>query len=92
MLGILELARTLGARHLRIHSDSDVVVRLAQDASSTEAARLAPLFARLREQISCFSHVELQWLPQHRNLEADNLARQAIGLPARPESVRQRKR
>jgi ribonuclease HI len=93
VLATLELAQGLGARQLRIHCDSDVVVRLAQDSTSTEATRLAPLFAQLRECIARFEHVELKWLPQHRNSEADQLARQALGLPPRlPAKPRRKKR
>ncbi|GAB2897772.1 hypothetical protein GCM10027046_29280 [Uliginosibacterium flavum] len=83
LLATLELALSLDVRQLRVHCDSDVVVRLAQDATSTEAARLAPLFAQVRERIARFEHVEMKWLPQHRNNEADQLARQALGLPPR---------
>jgi ribonuclease HI len=92
LLATLQLARTLQARALLIHCDSDVVVRLAQNASSTEAARLAPLFAEIRSQIKCFDQFELRWIPQHRNTEADNLSRSAFGLPTRtPAKPRKRK-
>jgi ribonuclease HI len=75
-----------------IHCDSDVVVRLAQNASSTEAARFAPLFAEIRAQIKCFDQFELRWIPQHRNTEADSLSRSALGLPTRtPAKPRKRK-
>ena len=71
LLATLQLARTLRASALLIHCDSDVVVRLAQNASSTEAARLAPLFAEIRSQIKCFDQFELRWIPQHRKRPAD---------------------
>jgi ribonuclease HI len=93
LLATLELALSLGALRLRVHSDSDVIVRLAQDAHTTEAVRLAPLLAQLRERLGCFEWVELKWLPQHRNQVADHLARQAIGLPPRqpPKPTRRRR-
>jgi len=92
LLATLQLARTLQASALLIHCDSDVVVRLAQNASSTEAARLAPLFAEIRSQIKCFDQFELRWIPQHRNTEADYLSRSAFGLPTRtPAKPRKRK-
>lgn len=83
LLATLELAHRLGARQLRIHSDSDVLVRLTQDATSREAVRLAPLFAEIRARLGAFAAVEITWLPQHRNREADELARAALGLPPR---------
>lgn len=92
LLATLELALSLGVRQLRVHCDSDVVVRIAQDAASTEAARLAPLFMQVRERIAAFDHLELKWLPQHRNNEADQFARQALGLPPRLPAKPKRKR
>jgi ribonuclease HI len=83
LLATLDLALALGVSHLRIHSDSDVVVRLAQAPNSTEAARLAPLFEMLRQRLARFTWSELKWLPQQRNQRADQLARQALGLPPR---------
>ncbi len=83
MLAVLQRAQALGVQHLVLHSDSDVVVRLAQDAHSREAARLAPLFARLRQAMQGFAGLQIRWLPQHRNQQADALARAALGLPPR---------
>ncbi|PLK50854.1 ribonuclease HI family protein [Uliginosibacterium sp. TH139] len=93
LLATLKLARALGAAHLQVQCDSDVVVRLAQDAETTEAARLAPLFAEIRQLGAEFSRLELRWLPQHRNTAADQLARAALGLPPRaPAKPARRKR
>ena len=91
MLAVLQRAQALGVQHLVLHSDSDVVVRLAQDEHSREAARLAPLFARLRQTIQGFAGLQIRWLPQHRNQQADALARAALGLPPRVvKAVRRR--
>jgi len=93
LLATLDLALTLGAQQLHVRCDSDVVVRLVQDAHSTEAARLAPLFAQLRAHLAKFQTVEVTWLPQHRNLEADQLARAALDLPPRaPPKPRRKQR
>lgn len=93
LLATLQLARSLGAQHLQVFSDSDVVVRLAQDASIIEATRLGPLFDEIRAHMQAFTRLELNWLPQHRNTRADELARAALGLPPRaPAKVRRRRR
>ena len=93
LLATLELAESLGARHIVIHSDSDNVVRLACDANTTEARHLAPLFAQVRECLTGFAEYEIRWLPQHRNAAADELARRALGLAARaPQKPRKRTR
>lgn len=83
LLATLEFAASLGARQIVIHSDSDNVVRLACDAHATEARHLAPLFAEVRNRLAAFEKYEIKWLPQHRNVAADELARRALGLPAR---------
>lgn len=92
LLATLQLALKLGARQLQVFSDSDVVVRLAQDASLPEALRLSPLFSEIRACMAGFGCLELHWLPQHRNTRADELARAALGLPPRLPAKTKRKR
>lgn len=92
LLATLRLAREHGIDALRVFSDSNVVVRLARQADSTEAARLAPLFGEIRAAISGFARLELVWLPQHRNGIADGLARAALGLPPRKPAKPARRR
>ncbi len=92
LLATLQRASSLGATRLRIASDSDVVVRLARDASIMEALRLAPLLADIRHEMTKFAQLELEWIPQHRNTQADELARAALGLPPRAPARPHRKR
>jgi len=82
--GLLEQALAHGIRCLQVWSDSDVVVRLSRDAQSREAQRLSSLFDDIRMLMGRFEQMELRWLPQHRNLVADRLSRQALGLKERP--------
>ncbi|MDR3412009.1 MAG: ribonuclease HI family protein [Formivibrio sp.] len=83
LCALLELADELGAERLHINGDSDVAVRYVQGQASTQSAHLLPLIARAQQLASQFGCVELHWVPQHRNQEADALARQALGLPER---------
>lgn len=92
LLELLRLACRSGVRCLRVWSDSDVVVRVSVDANSMEAQRLAPLFMQIRVAMQSFDVIELRWVPQHRNQSADRLSRQALGLAARPEPTKSRKR
>jgi ribonuclease HI len=92
LLALLQLAARLAVRRLVVWSDSDVVVRVAPDAASQEAQRLAPLFAEIRLAMRAFEALELRWLPQHRNLIADALSRQALGLVPRPAAARPKRR
>lgn len=94
LLAALQHARSLGARQLRVHCDSDVVVRLALNEDAREAARLHPLFAEIRGVAKDFEALELRWLPHQRNHAADQLARAALSLPPRapPKPPRRRRK
>ncbi|MBS1156644.1 MAG: ribonuclease [Proteobacteria bacterium] len=90
---LLELANELGAERLCIRSDSDVAVRYVLGQASTQVVQLLPLIARAQQLARGFARFELRWVPQHRNREADALARKALGLPARPsEGTRKRRK
>ena len=80
----LEIASEAGARRLQLHGDSNVAVRYVRGPESTQIARLVVLVAQARMRIQGFEEVLLVWVPRHRNVEADRLSRQALGLPARP--------
>jgi len=80
----LEIAFAAGARRLALHGDSDVAVRYVRGPESTQIARLAVLVEQARERIQGFEDVQLLWVPRHRNVDADRLSRQALGLPASP--------
>lgn len=92
LCALLELADSLGAKRLCISSDSDVVVRYVLGQASTQVAQLLPLIARAQQLVDRFGQLELRWVPQHRNREADALARKALGLPARLEDPRKRRK
>ncbi len=80
----LELARDAGARHLLVHGDSDFAVRHLRGEAHTDVARLAPLIERTQRALADFASVQLQWVPRHRNPDADRLSRAALGLPDKP--------
>lgn len=84
MMAALHEAKRLGADCLRIHSDSRVVVDQLTGDGGQPIARLDTLFTELRAQLAAFSSSTVKWIPQHRNSEADALARAAAGLPPRP--------
>lgn len=90
LMAALLMAQTEGAdaaAQLQVFCDSRVVVdQLAARAEGTPAirpiARLAALFAAARLLMRQFAAVDLRWIPQHRNAEADALARAALGITA----------
>jgi len=82
---VMMALRTLKASDvstLQIYSDNSVLVAQLDGTGDTPPiARLATMFDEARGLISTFEHVVLQWIPRHRNAEADALARAALGLP-----------
>jgi ribonuclease HI len=83
----LEMAAKAGARKLVLRGDGDVALRYVRGPESTQIARLQILVAGAREALRRFEDVQLVWVPRHRNIEADRLSRQALGLPPSPARV-----
>lgn len=89
LIALLERAGRAGAGRLRVYGDSDFALcagRACQrgNAQITVVARLQALLPGLAGALQGVAAVELVWIPRHRNGEADRLARQALGLPAKP--------
>ena len=80
----LELARDAGARHLVLRGDSDFAVRHLRGEAVTQVGRLQALVAVIRGQFEGFASVRLEWVPRHRNPDAERLSRAALGLPDKP--------
>jgi|JI6StandDraft_1071083.scaffolds.fasta_scaffold25218_3 ribonuclease HI len=80
----LELASESGARHLTVRGDSDFAVRHARGDAQTEVPHLRRLIEVTRRLLDAFDSVRLEWVPRHRNLDADRLSRAALGLPDKP--------
>jgi len=68
------------ATTVQVVSDSRVLVEQLGVLAVAPIARLAPLFEEARSVLQRFAHVDLQWVPRHRNGAADTLARAALGL------------
>ena len=78
----LSFALNHGARRLHLHTDS---TQVRDHLSLLDAPTLPPALqtwvneARsLADGLTCLT---VQWVPRHRNAQADALARQALGLP-----------
>jgi ribonuclease HI len=93
MMAALQLARQLGASALLLHCDNSVVVAQVNGTAVAPVLRLEPLFAELRELLRSFENTAVRWIPRHRNREADELARAAVGLaPKLPAKKGKRRR
>ncbi|RYF31320.1 MAG: ribonuclease HI family protein [Comamonadaceae bacterium] len=80
LMAAVSEARTRGATTLQIYSDNSVVVSQLRDALAEPIARLAPLFDEARMLLNGFDRVSVEWVPRHRNRDADALARAALGM------------
>ena len=65
---------------VRVVTDSSMLVAQLGTHPAVPIARLAPLLAETRHSMQRFAHIDLQWVPRHRNGAADTLARVALGL------------
>lgn len=84
LMAALELARSLGTRCLTVRTDSHVLVEQLGPPLPKPArpiARLNALFEQARSHMQHFDELVLQWVPRHRNTEADALARSAHTAP-----------
>lgn len=92
LMAALALLQREGATALRVHSDNSVLVAQLSDAAARPIARLAALFDEARALLAGFEDVQLKWIPQRRNTEADALARAALGMPPRAPAKPPRRR
>lgn len=88
----LQDLRERGATAVRAYSDNSILVEQLGPAGAKPIERLADLFDDARALLGSFDDVRVQWIPRHRNGEADALARAALGFapkpPARPAKKR----
>jgi ribonuclease HI len=81
LLAALRELRNRGATALLAYCDNSVVVEQLGDGMTKPIARLASLFDEASALLKTFDHAKLQWIPRHRNGEADELARASLGIP-----------
>ncbi|ART49984.1 ribonuclease H [Acidovorax carolinensis] len=73
-----------GASALRVYSDSSILVEQLGGKGAPPIVRLNDLFDEARTLLQSFAAVSLQWIPRHRNAQADALARAALGCAPKP--------
>ena len=87
LIAVLLALQPQGANDLRVHCDNSLVVKQVGSHTAKPVARLAALFDEARALFNTFDQALLVWIPQHRNVEADTLARAALGITA-PRKVK----
>ncbi len=75
-----KLTTAAASTAVQIYSDSSVLVAQLGGQPAPPIERLALLFDEARGALQRLGHVDLQWIPRHRNGAADTLARAALGL------------
>ncbi len=84
-LAVLRFALQHGARNLQLHTDSTQVRdHLSQPGGPTLPPALQTWVDEARALATGLTRLTVQWVPRHRNAQADALARQALGLPPKP--------
>ncbi|MBC7701142.1 ribonuclease HI family protein [Aquabacterium sp.] len=81
LMAAFEALKSRGVTKLCAYSDNSVLVVQLTDARSKPIARMAALYDEARALLASFEQASLRWIPRHRNVEADALARAAMGLP-----------
>jgi ribonuclease HI len=93
LMAALQLARTHGATELLVYCDNSILAAQLGAAPARPIARLAGLFDEARALLASFEQASVRWIPRHRNLQADALARAALGLMVKDagHAIRRRK-
>lgn len=77
LIAALDAAFLLGARQVAIRCDSSVLLEQTVGNKRTAIPRLAVLYEEARRSLQRFTQVKMTWVPRHKNVEADALARAA---------------
>lgn len=77
----LEKALELGAEHVDINSDSELIVRQIEGTYRSKAMK--PLFDQVVSLLGEFKSYTVQHIPREQNTEADTLSKRALRLKAK---------
>jgi ribonuclease HI len=76
----LKLARTHAIEHIRVYTDSALVVDQMNGVSAVKEAHLRELYDRASELRVGFKSFRIGWVPREWNAKADQLVRDALGV------------
>jgi ribonuclease HI len=92
LIATLQDLKSAGATSVLLHSDNSVLVEQVGPTAVKPIVRLAFLFDEARDLLASFDYARVEWIPRHRNIEADLLARAAFGLPEKQSQKAKRTR
>jgi ribonuclease HI len=78
IINALEKASSLGARHIELKSDSELVVKQINGKYKIKKAMLRPLYQKVIQLIGSLEGFKIAYIPREQNTEADNLANKAF--------------
>ena len=78
IIAALEKAAEIGARHVQIKSDSELVVRQINGRYRVKNKALLPLYQKAMQLIASLEGFKIAYVPRAQNAEADALANQAL--------------
>ncbi|MBI5724965.1 MAG: ribonuclease HI family protein [Planctomycetes bacterium] len=82
LITALQKAKQLGADHVEIVSDSELLVRQMTGVYRVKNAKLIPLFQDAMELRKAFAKCTFRHVPRELNKQADKLANQAMNVQA----------
>ena len=74
----LDIATSLGAEHVSVISDSELVVKQINGLYRVKNVALLPLYQEARKRSRKFKTFQIQHVPRAENREADRLANEGI--------------
>jgi ribonuclease HI len=78
IIAALEKTISLGARHVELHSDSELVVKQINGRYKVKKAVLRTLYQKAIQLIGSLEGFTIAHIPRQQNVEADNLANKAL--------------
>ncbi len=84
MIRALECCRRMGVSKLRLHSDSELMVKQMRGEYKVKHADIIPLHDRASDLVAAIGRVEFVYVPRKENAAADRLGNAALDGKPRP--------
>ena len=78
IIAALNKAASMGARHVELYTDSELVVRQINGRYKVKNTALRPLYQEVVRLIGSLESFTIAHIPREQNAEADNLANKAL--------------
>ncbi len=80
IIAALEKAVSLGAKHVEVNSDSELVVKQINGKYRVKKATLKPLYQEVKKLQSRLEGFTITHIPRQQNTEADKLANKLLAI------------